>query len=65
MRWWHRHEERLEDAEYELEISRERLRETREKVVKPLAKLAARNNFAELVAATLNNQRVRENNHHA
>ena len=65
MRWWHRHEERVEEAEREVEISQERLAEAREKVIKPLAKVAARNNFAELIAATLNNQRMRENNNHA
>jgi len=53
MRWWHRHEERVEEAEREVEISRERLKEARDEVVKPLARLAARNNFAELVKASL------------
>jgi hypothetical protein len=53
MRWWRRHEERVEDADRELEISRERFNEAKEKVVKPLAKLAARNNFAELLRASL------------
>ena len=65
MRWWHRHEERVKDAEHEVEVSRELLRETREKVIKPLAKAAARNNFAELIAATLNNHAMRGNNNHA
>lgn len=65
MKWWRRHEDRVREAEQEVAISRENLRETRERVVKPLVRAAARNNFAELIAATLNNSKMREYNHHA
>jgi hypothetical protein len=45
--------ERLAAAEREVELSRERLRETREQVVKPLRAYAERNNFASLIAHSL------------
>lgn len=58
--WWrHRHEDRITEAERELEESRARLEETYEKVVKPLRKAAARNNFAEIIALTLNGGHAR------
>jgi hypothetical protein len=40
-------------AEREVEASRERLRETRENVVRPLNAWAAENNFAGLIADSL------------
>ena len=40
-------------AEREVELSRQRLRETSETVVKPLNAYATHNNFAELIAASL------------
>jgi len=40
-------------AEKEVELSRRRLRETHEKVIVPLRAAADRNNFAELIAASL------------
>ena len=45
--------ERLAAAEREVELSRQRLAETRENVVAPLEAAAAHNNFAELIAASL------------
>ena len=45
--------DRLAAAEREVEISRERLNETRENVVKPLKAAAAHNNFAAIIAASL------------
>lgn len=43
----------LADAEREVELSRQRLRDTHEQVVKPLKAAAAHNNFAELIAQSL------------
>ena len=40
-------------AEREVELSRQRLRETSETVVKPLQAYAAHNSFADLIAASL------------
>jgi hypothetical protein len=45
--------DRLADAEAEVELSRQRLNDTHENIVKPLREAAARNNFAELIAASL------------
>lgn len=45
--------ERVAAAEREVELSRQRLRETHEKVVEPLREAAARNSFAELIRASL------------
>jgi hypothetical protein len=45
--------EHVAAAEREVEASRQRLHETHEKVVKPLRKAAAENNFAALIAASL------------
>jgi aspartate/tyrosine/aromatic aminotransferase len=45
--------ERVAAAQREVELSRQRLRETRENVVKPLQAAAAHNNFAELIAQSL------------
>jgi hypothetical protein len=45
--------ERLAAAEREVELSRQRLLDTRENVVKPLREAAARNSFAEIIAASL------------
>ena len=47
------HAERLAAAEREVELSRQRLHDTRENVVKPLQDYAAENNFASLIAASL------------
>ena len=47
------HAERIAAAEREVEMSRERLRDTRENVVKPLMAVAEQNNFAALLAASL------------
>jgi hypothetical protein len=44
---------RLAAAERELELSRQRLLDTHEQVVEPLKAAAARNNFAEIIAASL------------
>jgi aspartate/tyrosine/aromatic aminotransferase len=44
---------RLAAAEREVELSRQRLRDTRENVVKPLQAAAAQNNFAVLIAQSL------------
>jgi hypothetical protein len=46
-------EERLAAAGREVELSRRRLAETRETVVKPLQKYTAGNGFAEIIAAGL------------
>jgi hypothetical protein len=48
--------ERLAAAEREVELSRQRLRDTRENVVKPLQAYAEHNNFASLIAASLTQQ---------
>ena len=40
-------------AEREVELSRQRLADTRENVVKPLRGYAAQNNFANLIAQSL------------
>ena len=45
--------DRLAAAEREVELSRQRLRDTRENVVKPLQDYAAENNFASIIAASL------------
>jgi len=45
--------ERVAAAEREVELSRRRLLETRENVVKPLQAAAAQNSFAEIIAASL------------
>ena len=45
--------ERIAAAEREVELSRERLHDTRENVVKPLMAVAEQNNFAALIAASL------------
>ena len=45
--------DRLAAAEREVEISRQRLRDTRENVVEPLNAAAAHNNFAEMIRASL------------
>ena len=45
--------ERVAAAEREVELSRQRLRETRENVVEPLQAAAAHNNFAAIIAASL------------
>ena len=45
--------DRLAAAEREVEVSRQRLAETHERVVEPLKAAAAHNNFAELIAASL------------
>jgi hypothetical protein len=45
--------ERVAAAEREVELSRQRLRDTREQVVEPLMAAAAHNNFAELIRASL------------
>ena len=47
------HAERLADAEREVELSRQRLHDTRENVVKPLMAVAEQNNFAALIAQSL------------
>ena len=49
--------DRLAAAEREVELSRQRLRDTHQNVVKPLREAAAQNNFAELIAASLVNGR--------
>jgi hypothetical protein len=46
-------EEHVAAAEREVEASRRRLAETHEKVVRPLRRAAAENNFAALIAASL------------
>ena len=61
MRWPHRRRRRedadagegLAAAEREVELSRERLREAHETVIGPLRGYAERNNFAELIRASL------------
>ena len=45
--------ERIAAAEREVELSRQRLLDTRENVVEPLMTAAARNNFADLIRASL------------
>ena len=45
--------ERIAAAEREVELSRQRLLDTRERVVKPLMAAAEQNNFAALIAASL------------
>lgn len=45
--------ERVAAAEREVELSRQRLHDTRENVVEPLKAAAARNNFAAIIAASL------------
>jgi hypothetical protein len=59
VRWLRRrHEEQaaagqLEAAEREVELSRQRLRDAHEKVIRPLQGYADRNNFAGIIAASL------------
>ena len=45
--------ERVAAAQREVDLSRRRLRETQENVVKPLRAAAAQNSFAEIIAASL------------
>ena len=45
--------ERIAAAEREVDLSRQRLHDTRENVVKPLMAAAEQNNFAALIAASL------------
>jgi hypothetical protein len=45
--------DRLAAAEREVELSRQRLRDTHENVVKPLQAYAAHNSFADLIAQSL------------
>jgi hypothetical protein len=45
--------DRLAAAEREVELSRRRLRDTHEQVVKPLRAAAEQNNFAALIAQSL------------
>ena len=45
--------ERVAAAEREVELSRQRLLDTQENVVKPLRAYAERNNFADLLAQSL------------
>ena len=45
--------DRLAEAEREVELSRQRLLETHEQVVKPLQAYAEHNSFAEVIAASL------------
>ena len=45
--------DRLAAAEREVELSRQRLHDTNEQVVKPLRAAAAQNNFAEMIAQSL------------
>ena len=45
--------ERVAAAEREVEISRQRLHDTHENVVKPLQAAAAHNNFAAMIAESL------------
>ena len=47
------HAERLAAAQQEVDLSRQRLHDTRENVVKPLMAVAEQNNFANLIAASL------------
>jgi hypothetical protein len=55
-----RHADRVAAAEREVQLSRERLRDTRENVVEPLRAAAERNNFAALIAQSLAQGRRRE-----
>jgi len=45
--------DRLAAAEREVELSRQRLLDTQENVVKPLREAAAQNNFAQIIAQSL------------
>jgi hypothetical protein len=45
--------DRLAEAEQEVELSRQRLHDAHENVVKPLREAAAKNTFATLIAASL------------
>ena len=45
--------DRLAAAEREVELSRQRLLDTQEQVVKPLREAAAQNNFALIIAQSL------------
>jgi hypothetical protein len=49
--------DRLAEAEREVEVSRQRLRDAHEQVVKPLRGYAAQNNFAALIAESLTSGR--------
>lgn len=60
MRWPRRRHEaepdaagQLAAAQREVELSRQRLRDAHEKVVKPLRAAAAENNFASLISSAL------------
>ena len=53
--------DQLAAAEQEVELSRRRLADTRENVVKPLQAHAAHNSFAELIAESLAQGRRRGN----
>lgn len=58
MRWpWDRRPgcpaDRVAAAQREVELSRQRLRDTHEQVVRPLLVYAERNGFADLIAASL------------
>lgn len=44
-------EDRLAAAQREVELSRQRLRDTHEKVVKPLRAASAENNFARIISS--------------
>jgi len=48
-----RHGDRVAAAAREVELSQRKLRETQEKVVGPLRAAAERNNFADIIAASL------------
>jgi hypothetical protein len=52
--------DRLAAAQREVELSRQRLAETRETVVQPLKAYAAHNSFADLIAASLTGQHDRK-----
>ena len=52
-----RGEDPLAAAEREVELSRRRLREAHEQVVKPLRAAAEQNNFAVIIAASLTHGR--------
>jgi hypothetical protein len=45
--------DRLAAAEREVELSRQRLQDTHEKIVEPLKAYAAHNSFADLIAQSL------------
>ena len=51
--------DRLSSAEREVELSRQRLQDTHERVVKPLQAYAEHNQFADLIAQSLTQGRHR------